>query len=59
MLPRHSQPFDQERQYVVAIGGRRVTFKIDVAGALTAALWARDQKPGLYSMADVLGLSDL
>jgi 4-hydroxy-tetrahydrodipicolinate reductase len=27
-------------------------------GALKAALWARNQKPGLYSMADVLGLSD-
>jgi 4-hydroxy-tetrahydrodipicolinate reductase len=27
-------------------------------GALTAALWARSQKPGLYSMADVLGLKD-
>ena len=27
-------------------------------GALHAALWARTQKPGLYSMADVLGLSD-
>jgi 4-hydroxy-tetrahydrodipicolinate reductase len=27
-------------------------------GALKAALWARDRKPGLYSMADVLGLSD-
>jgi 4-hydroxy-tetrahydrodipicolinate reductase len=25
-------------------------------GAAKAALWARDQKPGLYSMADVLGL---
>jgi 4-hydroxy-tetrahydrodipicolinate reductase len=25
-------------------------------GALKAALWARDRKPGLYSMADVLGL---
>jgi 4-hydroxy-tetrahydrodipicolinate reductase len=25
-------------------------------GALRAALWARDKKPGLYSMADVLGL---
>ena len=24
-------------------------------GAVRAALWARDQKPGLYSMADVLG----
>ena len=27
-------------------------------GALKAAQWARDQKPGLYSMFDVLGLSD-
>ena len=27
-------------------------------GALHAALWARSQKPGLYSMADVLGLTD-
>jgi 4-hydroxy-tetrahydrodipicolinate reductase len=28
-------------------------------GALHAALWARDKKPGLYSMADVLGLKDI
>jgi len=28
-------------------------------GAIMAALWARNQKPGLYSMADVLGLSDM
>jgi 4-hydroxy-tetrahydrodipicolinate reductase len=27
-------------------------------GALKAALWARGQKPGLYSMADVLGLTN-
>jgi 4-hydroxy-tetrahydrodipicolinate reductase len=27
-------------------------------GAIKAALWARGQKPGLYSVADVLGLSD-
>ena len=27
-------------------------------GALKAALWARDKPPGLYSMADVLGLGD-
>jgi 4-hydroxy-tetrahydrodipicolinate reductase len=26
---------------------------------LRAALWARGRKPGLYSMADVLGLSDI
>lgn len=28
-------------------------------GAARAALWARGRKPGLYSMADVLGLADL
>lgn len=28
-------------------------------GAVRAALWGRTQKPGHYSMADVLGLSDL
>ena len=28
-------------------------------GAITAALWARGRRPGLYSMADVLGLSAL
>jgi 4-hydroxy-tetrahydrodipicolinate reductase len=27
------------------------------AGAVRAALWAKDQKPGLYSMADVLGFN--
>ncbi|HLH88122.1 MAG TPA: 4-hydroxy-tetrahydrodipicolinate reductase [Xanthobacteraceae bacterium] len=27
-------------------------------GAVKAALWARGQKPGLYAMADVLGLSE-
>ena len=27
-------------------------------GAIKAALWAKDKKPALYSMADVLGLSD-
>ncbi|MFZ3338990.1 MAG: dihydrodipicolinate reductase C-terminal domain-containing protein, partial [Xanthobacteraceae bacterium] len=28
-------------------------------GALHAALWARGKTPGLYSMADVLGLKDI
>ena len=27
-------------------------------GALTAARWAKGREPGLYSMADVLGLAD-
>jgi len=32
---------------------------IFASGALHAALWARSQKPGLYSMMDVLGLGDI
>jgi 4-hydroxy-tetrahydrodipicolinate reductase len=28
-------------------------------GAVRAALWARGKPPGLYSMADVLGLTDI
>ncbi|WP_106752769.1 4-hydroxy-tetrahydrodipicolinate reductase [Pannonibacter carbonis] len=32
--------------------------QIFARGAVKAALWARDKKPGLYSMADVLGLND-
>ena len=28
-------------------------------GAVKAAMWAKGRKPGLYSMADVLGLSDM
>jgi 4-hydroxy-tetrahydrodipicolinate reductase len=28
-------------------------------GAIKAALWAQGRKPGMYSMADVLGLSDM
>jgi 4-hydroxy-tetrahydrodipicolinate reductase len=27
-------------------------------GAVKAAMWAKGKKPGLYSMADVLGLGD-
>jgi 4-hydroxy-tetrahydrodipicolinate reductase len=27
-------------------------------GAVKAAMWAQGRKPGLYSMADVLGLND-
>ena len=28
-------------------------------GAVRAALWARGRPPGLYGMADVLGLADI
>ena len=33
--------------------------EIFARGAVRAALWGRGQKPGLYSMMDVLGLSDV
>jgi 4-hydroxy-tetrahydrodipicolinate reductase len=45
-----------ERIEVVHKAENRMIF---ARGAVKAALWARDQKPGLYSMADVLGLSDM
>ncbi len=44
-----------ERIELVHKAGDRMIF---ARGALKAALWARGQKPGLYSMADVLGLKD-
>ncbi|WP_454288596.1 4-hydroxy-tetrahydrodipicolinate reductase [Rhizobium arsenicireducens] len=53
-----------EHSIVLAGEGELVTLShsagdrsIFARGAVKAALWARDQKPGLYSMLDVLGLS--
>ena len=43
-----------ERLELTHIADNRALF---AEGAVRAALWARDQKPGLYSMADVLGLN--
>ena len=38
-------------------GQRSQQWQRDVArGALKAVVWAKDRKPGLYSMADVLSL---
>jgi 4-hydroxy-tetrahydrodipicolinate reductase len=42
----------------VELGHRAESRAIFARGAVRAALWARGRKPGLYSMADVLGLSD-
>jgi len=41
---------------VVELAHRVVDRAIFARGAVRAALWGRDRKPGLYSMADVLGL---
>lgn len=40
----------------IELGHRAEDRGIFARGALRAALWARDRKPGLYSMKDVLGL---
>lgn len=52
-----------EHSVILAGGGERIelTHRADdrslfATGAARAALWARDQEPGLYDMADVLGL---
>lgn len=42
----------------IEIAHRAEDRMIFARGAVKAALWARGQKPGLYSMADVLGLKD-
>jgi 4-hydroxy-tetrahydrodipicolinate reductase len=53
-----------EHSVILAGEGEQVTLShsatdraIFARGAVTAALWARGQKPGFYSMLDVLGLS--
>jgi 4-hydroxy-tetrahydrodipicolinate reductase len=45
---------EKERVVLTHIAEDRAIF---ARGALRAAAWAQDKKPGLYSMADVLGLS--
>ena len=54
-----------EHSVILAGAGERVVLThhaedraIFARGAVKAALWAREQKPGLYSMLDVLGLAD-
>jgi len=40
----------------IELSHRAESREIFARGAVKAALWAKEQKPGLYSMADVLGL---
>jgi 4-hydroxy-tetrahydrodipicolinate reductase len=54
-----------EHQVILAGPGERVVLShsaedrtIFAPGAVAAALWGQGKKPGLYTMADVLGLSD-
>ena len=54
-----------EHEVILAGAGERVVLShsaedraIFARGAVAAALWGQGKKPGLYAMADVLGLSD-
>ena len=42
---------------IVELSHRATDRAIFARGAVTAALWGREQKPGLYAMRDVLGLT--
>jgi len=54
-----------EHDVILAGAGERIVLShvaedrtIFARGAIAAALWGKDKKPGLYTMADVLGLTD-
>lgn len=51
----HEAVFASEEE-ILSIGHRAISRAIFAKGALAAARWAADQKPGLYSMRDVLAL---
>ena len=51
----HETAFISDEE-VLSISHRALDRAIFAKGALTAAKWAAEQKPGLYAMRDVLGL---
>ena len=56
VIGEHSVLFAGEGE-IVTLSHSAADRSIFARGAIKAALWARDEKPGLYSMLDVLGLS--
>lgn len=54
----HSVLFAGESE-VITLSHKAESRDIFARGAVKAALWGEDKKPGYYSMIDVLGLSDL
>ncbi|GLR60958.1 4-hydroxy-tetrahydrodipicolinate reductase [Rhizobium indigoferae] len=56
VIGEHSVLFAGEGE-IVTLSHSAADRSIFARGAIKAALWARDKKPGLYSMLDVLGLS--
>jgi 4-hydroxy-tetrahydrodipicolinate reductase len=57
VVGEHSVIFAGEGERIV-LSHQAEDRDVFVRGALKAALWARGQKPGLYTMADVLGIAD-
>ena len=55
VIGEHSAIFAGEGERIV-LSHHAEDRSLFARGALKAALWARDRKPGFYSMADVLGL---
>ncbi|WP_434733344.1 4-hydroxy-tetrahydrodipicolinate reductase [Rhizobium sp. YTUHZ044] len=56
VIGEHSVLFAGEGE-IVTLSHSAADRSIFARGAIKAALWARDKKPGFYSMLDVLGLS--
>jgi 4-hydroxy-tetrahydrodipicolinate reductase len=56
VIGEHSVLFAGEGE-IVSMSHSAADRSIFARGAIKAALWARDKKPGFYSMLDVLGLS--
>ncbi|TCU18370.1 4-hydroxy-tetrahydrodipicolinate reductase [Rhizobium sullae] len=56
VIGEHSVLFAGEGE-IVSMSHSAADRSIFARGAIKAALWARDRKPGFYSMLDVLGLS--
>jgi 4-hydroxy-tetrahydrodipicolinate reductase len=57
VVGEHSVLFSGEGE-TVELAHRATDRAIFARGAVKAALWGKDRKPGLYSMADVLGLTE-
>lgn len=55
IVGNHDVIFAAERE-VLTLSHKALDRAVFADGALAAAIWAAEQKPGLYSMADVLGL---
>ncbi len=53
----HSVIFASENE-MITLSHRATDRSLFASGALRAALWAKDKKPGRYNMRDVLGLSN-